>query len=160
MVFPGIRQSHHVLILSDLVYFQVSQYNSLLFAKGSSKVQIGSSEATNIHVFTVLCWEAGQGLNHVSIFIEFLRFTHFLHANNPCCPQRKELLLQIQTLIKTIVLFSSRPVTIHIVNNDEKIFGDIAASFMFNHVATTDTRSFEQVAISFLPVNKKWQPFR
>ena len=77
-----------------------------------------------------------------------------------CCPQRKELLLQIQTLIKTIVLFSSRSVTIHIVNNDEEVFGDIAASFMLNHAATNDTRTFEELALSFAPFNKKWQPFR
>ena len=68
--------------------------------------------------------------------------------------------MQIQTLIKTIVLFSSRPVTIHIVNNDEEVFSDIAASFMLNHAATNDTRTFEEVALSFAPVNKKWQPFR
>ena len=40
---------------------------------GSSEEQIGPSEATSIHVFTVLCWEAGQGLNHVSISIEFMQ---------------------------------------------------------------------------------------
>ena len=77
-----------------------------------------------------------------------------------CCPQRKELLLQIQTLIKTIVLFSSRPVTIHIVNNDEEVFDDIAASFMLNHAARNDTRTFEELALSFAPFNKRWHPFR
>ena len=86
--------------------------------------------------------------------------TVFNRATYLCCPQRKELLLQIQTLIKTIVLFSSRSVTIHIVNNDEEVFGDIAASFMFNHAATNDTRTFEELALSFAPFNKKWQPFR
>ena len=70
------------------------------------------------------------------------------------------LLLQIETLIKTIVLFSSRPVTIHIVNNDEEIFREIGSDFLRNHVATNDTRTFEELALSFAPVSNKWKPFR
>ena len=74
--------------------------------------------------------------------------------------QKKVLLLQIETLIKTIVLFSSRPVTIHIVNNDEEIFREIGSDFLRNHVATNDTRTFEELALSFAPVSNKWKPFR
>ena len=76
------------------------------------------------------------------------------------CLQKKVLLLQIKTLIKTIVLFSSRPVTIHIVNNDEEIFREIGSDFLRNHVATNDTRTFEELALSFAPVSNKWKPFR
>ena len=76
------------------------------------------------------------------------------------CLQKKVLLLQIETLIKTIVLFSSRPVTIHIVNNDEEIFREIGSDFLRNHVATNDTRTFEELALSFAPVSNKWKPFR
>ena len=160
------------------VHFQVSHCITYLSLwSGSFEGQIGPTEPTNIHVFTVLCWEEGQGLNHVSAFIPSNLCRHickkwitwvffpskktvFNHANNLCCPQRKELLLQIQTLIKTIVLFSSRPVTIHIVNNDEEVFGDISASFMLNHAATNDTRTFEELAVSFAPFHQKWKPFR
>ena len=81
-------------------------------------------------------------------------------SNNFLLFQREELLLQTRTLIKTIVLFSARPVTIHIVNNDVKLFHDIAAFFMANHVASDDARTFEEVAISFVPDHNKWQPFR
>jgi len=108
--------------------------------KGSSEGRVGSDGSTStssLHVFTVLCWEKGQGLNH-----------------------KKVLLLQIETLIKTIVLFSSRPVTIHIVNNDEEIFREIGSDFLRNHVATNDTRTFEELALSFAPVSNKWKPFR
>ena len=44
-----------------------------LCSGSSEEGQIGPSEATNIHVFTVLCWEAGQGLNHVSIPIQLMQ---------------------------------------------------------------------------------------
>ena len=46
------------------------------FCSGSPEGQIGRSEATNIQVFTVLCWEAGQGLNHVSASLQDTDFNH------------------------------------------------------------------------------------
>ena len=87
-------------------------------------------------------------------------FLLWYSSNNFLLLQREELLLQTRTLIKTIVLFSTKPVTIHIVNNDVKLFHDIAAFFMANHVASDDARTFEEVAISFVPDHNKWQPFR
>ena len=59
-----------LIIVSSLTVYYPS------ICSGSSEGRIGRSETTNIQVFTVLCWEAGQGLNHVSASIQDTNFNH------------------------------------------------------------------------------------
>ena len=47
--------------------------------------------------------------------------------------QRQYFLQKTETLIKTLVLFSSRPIHIYIINNDQAVFDHLSAAvFKFN----------------------------
>ena len=128
------------------------------FAKEAPRVELDLMDPAAPAVFMFSLFSVGKrGRGWIMWVFPWKLISYF---SDRFCLQKKVLLLQIETLIKTIVLFSSRPVTIHIVNNDEEIFREIGSDFLRNHVATNDTRTFEELALSFAPVSNKWKPFR
>ena len=56
-----------------------------------------------------------------------------MHSTQPSPPQRRRFLEQTNTLVKTLIFFSSRPLNFYILTNDDSMFVDIRdAAAQFN----------------------------